>query len=65
MTTQQAAMKQQVDADLLAIIRRIRRKADLMVMDASGPTGGSTRQNAEEIRLLAIMAEDRLGGEHA
>lgn len=51
------------DPELLAIIRRIRRKAEVMRLDAA--RGSTARQDAEEIRILAEMAEKRLGGCHA
>lgn len=53
------------NTELLAIVRRIKRKAEIMKLDARAIGQGSTRQDAEEIRILAEMAERRLGGEHA
>jgi hypothetical protein len=54
---------QRADAELLAIIRRIRRKAEVMHLDATRTS--SARADANEIRILAEMAEKHLGGEHA
>lgn len=51
------------DAELLALIRRIKRRAEVMRLDAARPS--TARQDAEEIRILAEMAEKRLGGEYA
>lgn len=51
------------DPELLSIIRRIKRRAEVMRLDAN--RGSTARQDAEEIRILAEMAEKRLGGEHA
>ncbi len=47
------------DPELLGIIRRIKRRAEVMRLDAG--RGTTARQDAEEIRILAEMAEKRLG----
>jgi hypothetical protein len=46
---------------LLATLKRIRRKADIMVMDA--PRNSLAEQNAIEIQLLAGIALRCIGGE--
>lgn len=46
---------------LLATLKRIRRKADIMVMDA--PRNSLAEQNAIELQLLAGIALRCIGGE--
>jgi hypothetical protein len=49
------------DITLLATLQRIRRKADIMVMDA--PRNSLAEQNAIELQLLAGIALRCIGGE--
>ena len=46
---------------LLATLKRIKRKADIMVMDA--PRNSLAEQNAIELQLLAGIALRCIGGE--
>lgn len=46
---------------LLATLKRIKRKADIMVMDA--PRNSLAEQNAIELQLLASIALRCIGGE--
>lgn len=46
------------DITLLAALRRIQRKADIMVMDA--PRNSAFEQDAKELQLLAGIALRRL-----
>jgi hypothetical protein len=52
-----AKMKFQ-DITLLAALRRIQRKADIMVLDA--PRNSAAEQDAKELQLLAGIALRRL-----
>jgi len=49
------------DITLLATLKRIKRKADIMVMDS--PKETLARQNAIELQLLAGIALRCIGGE--
>jgi hypothetical protein len=49
------------DITLLATLQRIKRKADIMVMDA--PRNSLAEQNAVELQLLAGIALRCIGGE--
>ncbi len=49
------------DITLLATLQRIKRKADIMVMDA--PRNSLAEQNAIELQLLAGIALRCIGGE--
>lgn len=49
------------DITLLATLRRIKRKADIMVMDS--PKETLARQNAIELQLLAVIALFCIGEE--
>jgi hypothetical protein len=49
------------DITLLATLKRIKRKADIMAMDA--PRNSATEQHAIELQLLAGIALRCIGGE--
>lgn len=49
------------DDDLIAALRRIERKADIMRIDARAQRNLSAASDAEEIRLLAGIALRRVG----
>jgi hypothetical protein len=49
------------DDDLIAALRRIERKADIMRIDARAQSNMSAASDAEEIRLLAGIALRRVG----
>lgn len=57
----QAIQKAAEDITLLATLKRIRRKADIMQMDA--PRNSAAEQNAIELQLLAGIALRCIGGE--
>lgn len=56
-----AIQKTAEDITLLATLKRIRRKADIMQMDA--PRNSAAEQNAIELQLLAGIALRCIGGE--
>ena len=57
----QAIQKAAEDITLLATLKRIKRKADIMVLDA--PRNSAAQQNAIELQLLAGLALRCIGGE--
>ena len=55
-----AIQKAAEDITLLATLERIKRKADIMVLDA--PRNSAAQQNAIELQLLAGLALRCIGG---
>lgn len=49
------------DPELLALIERIARRAEIMRLDAKSTGNDSLSRDAEEIRLLTVLAKNRLG----